>query len=153
LKIDIGTNPMDATRRNPSDGHDGRTRDVLVIGGNHFGLAVAEYLTEGSQSVTLVSDAQPTEAVDGVHSIDRRLSNAEDVRALVSEIAEVDLVVVVASDSESLLLGHLVRRECNSCDVVAGISNPAYDSAFEGTGVDRIDIARLLAEHVRDQYK
>jgi Trk K+ transport system NAD-binding subunit len=144
---------MNTTRRKPGDYPDEAAQNILVIGGNHFGLAIAEYLTETARSVTFVSDDQPTGVPHDVTLLHRKLSDADDVRALASEITDVDLVVVVGSDSEALLLGHLVRRELGPRDVVAGISNPDNDSAFEGTGVDRIDVSRLLAEQICDQYK
>jgi Trk K+ transport system NAD-binding subunit len=144
---------MDTTRRKAGDDHDKATQNILVIGGNHFGLAIAEYLTEGAQSVTFVSENRPTDVVDGVESINRKLSNANDIRTLASEITDIDIVVVVGSDSQSLLLGYLAQRELDPCDVVAGISNPANESAFEDTGVDCINIPRLLAEQIRDRYK
>lgn len=144
---------MITTRRKPGDTPDETPRNVLVIGGSHFGLTVAEYLTEGTRSVTFVSDDPLTDAANDVKAIHRELSDANDVRALASEVAEVDLVVIVGSDSEALLLGHLARRELGPRDIVAGISNPANDSAFEGTGVDRIDMPRLLAEKICDRYR
>jgi len=144
---------MDIMRRNSRGDSHGTARNVLVIGGDHFGLAVAEYLTESAQSVTFVSETTPTDVADGVKSIHRELSNVNDVRALASEIADVGLVVVIGSDSEALLLGYLVRRELDPCNVVAGVSNPANGSAFEGTGVDHIDLPRLLAEQIRDRYE
>jgi len=144
---------MNTTRRNPRDEPDKAARNVLVIGGNHFGLAIAESLIEDAQSVTFVSENRSIDVADGVKPIHRKLSDASDVRALASEIDHIDLVVVVGSDAEALLLGHLVRRELNPRDVVAGISNPANEPAFEGTSVDCIDIPRLLAEQIRDRYK
>lgn len=143
---------MNTTRRKPRDDPDETAQNLLVIGGNHFGLAVAEYLTEGAQSVTFVSEDQLIDVADEVKAIHRKLSNANDVRSLASEVTDVDLVVVVGSDSEALLLGYLARRELDPRVVVAGISNPANDSAFEGTGVDRIELPRLLAEQIRDRY-
>ena len=145
---------MDATRRNPRDNPDKAVQNVLVIDGGHFGLAVAEYLTEGARSVTLVSETDPTGVADGVKLIQRTLSDANDVRALASEVTDIDtVVVVVGSDSEALLLGYLARRELDPRDVVAGISNPANEPAFEGTGVDIIDVPRLLAERIRSGYE
>jgi Trk K+ transport system NAD-binding subunit len=146
---------MDATRRNPRDDPDRTAQHVLVIDGGHFGLAVAEYLTEGARSVTLVSETEPTGVADEVTLIQRTLSDANDVRALASEVTDIDIdiVVIVGSDSKALLLGYLARREFDPCDVVAGISNPANGSAFEGTGVDHIDLPQLLAEQVCDRYE
>jgi Trk K+ transport system NAD-binding subunit len=135
-----------------SDSHRA-ARNVLVIGGDHFGLAVAEYLTESAQSVTFVSETNPTDVADGVKPIHHELSSANDIRALASEIADVGLVVVIGSDSETLLLGYLVRRELDPCNVVAGISNPVNGSAFEDTGVDHIDLPRLLAEQICNRYE
>jgi len=144
---------MNTTRRKPDDYPDEAAQNILVIGGNQFGIAIAKHLTKSARSVTFVSDDQPTGVTHDVTVLNRTLSGANDVRALASEITTVDLVVVVGSDSETLLLGHLVRRELGPCDVVAGISNPDNDPAFEGTAVDRIDMSRLLAEQIRDQYK
>lgn len=143
---------MDTMRRNSRSDSHRAARNVLVIGGDHFGLAVAEYLTESAQSVTFVSETNPTDVADGVKPIYYELSGANDIRALASEIADVGLVVVIGSDSETLLLGYLVRRELDPCNVVTGISNPANGSAFEGTGVDHIDLPRLLAEQICDRY-
>jgi Trk K+ transport system NAD-binding subunit len=143
---------MNATHRSPHDDPENATRNVLVIGGNDFGFAVAEYLSAGAQSVTFVSECPPTEAPDDVEIVHRKVSDATDVRSLASEVTDVDLVVVAGSDSEALLLGYLVRRELDPTDIVSGISNPEYDSAFEGTGVDRIDMPRLLAEKIHDRY-
>ena len=143
---------MNAIRQDPRDGPDGAARDVLVIGGGRFGLAVAEYLTEDAQSVTLVSEAEPVDITDEMRLIRRTPLDASDVRALVSEVTDIDLVVV-GSDSEALLLGYVARREFDPCNVVAGISNPANGSAFKGTGVDHIDLPRLLAEQICDRYK
>lgn len=144
---------MNATRRNARDDPDDPARNVLVIGGTQFGLAVAEYLTEGAQSVTYVSDDRPTDVTDGVEYIHRTLSDANDVRSLASAVDDIDLVVIVGSDSRALLLGYLARREFDPCDVIAGISDPATEQAFEGTGVDRIDVPRLLAARIRDRYE
>jgi len=143
---------MNTTRRNPRDDSDKLPQNVLVIGGNHLGLAVAENLAGGARSVTVVSDTQPSDIADGVRPVHRKVSDANDVRALASEITDVDLVVVVGSDSEALLLGYLARRELDPRDVVTGISNPTNGSAFEGTGVDYIDMPRLLAKQIRDRY-
>lgn len=144
---------MDTIRQNTRDDSRKVARKVLVIGGDNFGLAVAEYLTEGAQSVTFVSETKPIDDADDVESIHRELSGANDVRALASEITDIDLVVVIGSDSETLLLGYLVRRELNPRDVVAGISNPANEPAFEGAGVDHINIPQLLAEQICDRYE
>jgi Trk K+ transport system NAD-binding subunit len=144
---------MNTTRRKQGDDPTEAAQNVLVIGGNHFGLAVAEYLSESARSVTFISEEQPTDGAPEVTQIHRKLTDTNDVRALASEVTDVDLVVVLGSDSEALLLGHLVRRELGPCDVVAGLSDPTTDPAFEGTGVDRIDISRLLAEQIRDRYR
>jgi len=144
---------MDTIRRNSHSTSQKGVRNVLVIGGDHFGLAVAEYLTEGAQSVTFVSETKLTDVADEVRPINRELSCADDVRSLASEITDIDLAVVVGSDSETLLLGYLIRRELDPCDVVASISNPANESAFDGTGVDCINIPLLLAEQLCDRYE
>jgi Trk K+ transport system NAD-binding subunit len=143
---------MNTTRRKQCDDPDEAAQNVLVIGGNHFGLSVAEYLTESARSVTFVSEDRPTDVADGVNSIHNELSDANDIRTLASEVTDVDLVVVVGSDAQGLLLGYHVRREFDQLDVVAGISDPANDSAFEDSGVDRIDVPRLLAAQIRNQY-
>lgn len=116
------------------------------------GLAVAEYLSEGNQSVTFVSEPKPSAVADEVNSIHRKLSGAQDVRALASETTDIDLVVVIGSDSETLLLGYLIRCELDPREVLADISNPANEPAFEGTGVDHIDIPQLLSEYICDRY-
>ena len=144
---------MDAIRRNPRDNPGKTAQHVLVIDGGHFGLAVAEYLSEGACSVTLVSETNSTDIADEVTLIERTLSDANDVRALASEVTDIDIVVTVGSDSEALLLGYLAQREFDPRDVVAGISNPANGSPFEGTGVDHIDLPQLLAERIRDRYE
>jgi len=144
---------MHTPRRTARDDPDGAAQHVLVIGGNHLGLAVAEYLIESARSVTFVSEDQLTDVVDEVTVIHRKLSDANDIRALASEVTDIDLAVVVGSDSEALLLGHLIRRELDPRDIVAGISDPTNDPAFEDTDVDRIDVPRLLAEQIRDRYQ
>jgi len=142
---------MNAIRQNPRDGPNGAARDVLVIGGGYFGPAVAEHLTEGARSVTLVFEPEPVDITDGMRFIRRTLLDASDVRTLASEVADIDLVV--GSDSEALLPGYVARREFDPCDVVAGVSDPANGPAFEGTGVNLVDVPRLLAERIRDRYE
>ena len=144
---------MNTIHRNSRDNSHKAARNILVIGGDHFGLAVAEYLTGGAQSVTFVSETKLIDIADEVKPIHRELSGANDVRALASEITDIDLAVVIGSDSETLLLGYLVRRELDPHDTVVGISNPANESAFEGTGVDHIDIPQLLAEQIYGRYE
>jgi Trk K+ transport system NAD-binding subunit len=144
---------MDTIRRNTRNGSHRAAQNVLVIGGDRFGLAVAEYLTEDAQSVTFVSETKLVDITDSVKSLHRTLSGANDVQALASENADTDLVVVIGSDSQALLVGYLIRRELDSCDVVAGISNPANASAFGGTGVEYIDIPQILAERICDRYE
>jgi Trk K+ transport system NAD-binding subunit len=143
---------MNETHQAPRDDPDSPAPNVLVIGGDDFGFAVAEYLDEGAQSVTVVSEHQPTAPPDDVEVISRELSDATDVRSLAAEVTGTDLVVVVGSDSEALLLGYLVRSELDPCDVVSGLSNPENELAFEGTGVDCIDVPRLLAKRIHDRY-
>ena len=63
---------------------------VLVIGGTRFSLAVAEYVSEDAQSVTFVSENQPTDIGDGVKLIHHKLADANDVRTLASEVTDVD---------------------------------------------------------------
>ena len=149
---DVRIELMNAIRQNPRDGPDGAAQDVLVIGGGRFGLAVAECLTEGARSVTLVSETEPVDITDEMRLIQRTPLNASDVRTLASEVADVDLVVV-GSDSEALLPGYVARREFDPCDVVAVISDPANGPAFEGTDVDLVDMPRLLVERIRDRYE
>jgi hypothetical protein len=145
---------MDTTRRTHRDDSSKSAQNILVIGGTDLAVAVARYLAQGGQSVTIVAKDQPTTVADGVTPIPHEVSDASDIRAIASEVADVDLVVVmVESDSEALLLGYLVRRELDPCDVVTGISNPSRDPAFEGTGVDRIELPRLLAEKIGDRYE
>lgn len=95
---------MDSIRRNSRSDSHRATQSVLVIGGDHSGLAVAEYLTESGRSVTFVSETSPTDVADGVKPIRHELSGANDIRVLPSEITDVDHVVVIGSDSETLLL-------------------------------------------------
>ena len=143
---------MNAIRQNPRDGPDGAARDALVIGGGRFGLAVAKYLTRGARSVTFVSEPEPGDITDGMRPIRRTPLDASDVRTLASEVTDMDLVVVV-SDSEALLLGYVAQREFDPREVVAGISNPTDGPAFEGIGVDLVDVPRLLVERIRDRYE
>jgi Trk K+ transport system NAD-binding subunit len=143
---------MHTIRQNSRDDSHKAARNILVIGGDDVGLAVAEYLSEGNQSVTFVSEPKPSAVADEVNSIHRKLSGAQDVRALASETTDIDLVVVIGSDSETLLLGYLIRCELDPREVLAGISNPANEPAFEGTGVDHIDIPQLLSEYICDRY-
>lgn len=147
----IGIHHMNTTRQHRQDDVSEPPQHVLVLGGAQFGLAVAEYLTGDGQSVTFVSEAFPTAAPDEVTLIHRPLTGANDFRELASELAAIDLVVVVAADAEALLLGYLARRELDPRDVVVGISDPSNEPLFDGTGVDRIDIPRLLAADILDR--
>jgi Trk K+ transport system NAD-binding subunit len=140
-------------RRNSRNDSYRAARNALVIGGDYFGFAVAEYLTESAHSVTFVSETNLTDVTDGVKPIHHELSGANDIRVLTSEIADVGPTVVIGSDSETLLSGCLVRRELDPCDVVAGTLNPANSSALEDTVVDHIDLPRLLAEQMCDRYE
>ena len=138
---------MNTARRRSTDS---ALEHVLVIGGDRFGLAVAQYLTECSQTVTFVSADRPSGIADGVEALHRELSDASDVRALGSELTDVDLVVTLGSDAEALLTGYLARLELDPDAVVAGTVDPGVDPAFEGTGVARIDVPQLLAERIDD---
>lgn len=143
---------MNTERRTDTAGIDGAPTHVLVIGGTRLSLAVAEYLTR-TGSVTYASGNQPSGGVDGVDAIDRDIATATDVRALASEVADVDLVVAVGSDSRALLTGRLIRQQLEPRTVVAGIFDPANAAAFEGTGVETVDIPRLLADEICDRYR
>ena len=101
--------------------------------------------------MTFVFEPEPVDITDGMRSIRRTLPDASDVRTLASEVTDMDLVV--GSDSEALLPGYVARREFDPCDVVAGVSDPANGPAFEGTGVNLVDLPRLLAERIRDRYE
>ena len=142
---------MNAIRQNPRGGPGGAARDVLVIGGSHFGLAVAEYFTAGARSMTLASEPEPVDITDGSRLIRRTPPDASGIRTLASAITDMDLVV--GSDSEALLPEYVARREFDPSDVVAGISDPANGPAFERTGVDLVDMPRLLVEQIRDRYE
>ena len=87
--------------------------------------------------------------MDEMRLIQRTPPDASDVRTLTSAVTGMDLVVGV--DSEALPLGRVVRREFDPRDIVAGISDPANGPAFEGTGVDLVDVPRLLVGQVRDR--
>ena len=102
--------------------------------------------------MTFGSEPEPGDITDGTRPTRRTPLDASDVRALVSEVTDIDLVVV-GSDSETPPLGCVARREFDPCDVVAGISDPANGPAFEGTGVNPVDVPRLLAERIRDRYE
>ena len=143
---------MNAIRQNPRDGPNGAARNVPIIGGGRFGLVIAKYLTEGARSVTFISETEPGDITDRMRLIRRTPLDASDVRTLASEVTDIDLVAV-GSDSETPPLGYEARREFDPCDVVAGISDPADGPAFEGTGVDLVDVPRLLAGRVRDRHE
>lgn len=144
---------MNTTPRQPRDNSNEAKPKVPVIDGAPFGFAVAEYLTENAQSVTFVSEDQPTDVADEVKLIHRKLSNTTNIQSLESEVTDVDLIVAIAgSDSQGLPYGYITRRKFEPCDVGAGISNPANSSAFEDTGVDCLDMPRTLAEQICDRY-
>ena len=101
--------------------------------------------------MTFGSEPEPGDITDGTRPIRRTPPDASDVRALASEVTDIDLVV--GSDSEALLPGYVARRQFDPRDVAAGISDPADGPAFEGTGVDLVDVPRLLVERIRDRYE
>jgi len=144
---------MHTTRRDSRNDSHRAAWNALIIGGDHFGLAVAEYLTESAQSVTFVSETNPTGVTDGVKPIHHELSSANDIRTLISEIADVGLAVVTGSDSETLLSGYLVRREPDPCDVVANISNSGRRFGPQRHWRELFDVPRLLAEQICDRYE
>ena len=144
---------MDTMRRNSRNDSHRAAWNALIIGGDHFGLAVAEYLTESAQSVTFVSETNPTNVTDGVKPIHHKLSGANDIRTLTSEIADVVLVAVTDSDSETLLSGYLVRRELDPCNVVASILNSGQRFGPQGHWHGSFDLPRLLAEQICDRYE
>lgn len=144
---------MNAPRRIERDDPAGEALNVLVIGGDKLGLAVAECLTEGAQTVTFVSDAAPTDDDGDVAAIHREVGDVSDVRSLASDVTDVDLVVTLGSDSQALLSGYLARREFGPCAVVAGVDDPTTAPAFDDTGVDCISIPQLVADRIRDQYE
>jgi Trk K+ transport system NAD-binding subunit len=143
---------MTTTRSTEAETTDGIAEHVVVVGGDHFGLAIAEYLVGEGRSVTFVSETELPGVVDGVAFIHREITAASDVRALGLELADADVVVVVGIDSEALVTGYLVRQELNPRTVVAGLSDPSNCPAFEGTGIERIDVPRLLADRIHDQH-
>ena len=137
------------------NGHDDSESDggsVLVMGDDRFGLAVAESLSENGRSVTFVSERRPSDVTEDVDSLSRSLADANDVGAIRSDVSDVDLVVVVGSDSRTLLLGHLARSELGANNVVAGVSDPSNGPAFDATDIDHIDVSALLAERIGERY-
>ena len=144
---------MDIVRRNSRSDSHRAAWNALVIGGDHFGLAVAEYLTESAQSVTFVSETNPTDVTDGVKPIHHELSSANDIRTLTSEITDVGLVVIAGSDSETLLSGYLVRHEPDPYNVVANISNSGRRFGPQRHWRELFDVPRLLAEQICDRYE
>lgn len=143
---------MNKTQRIESDHPTVESIRALVIGGNRFGLAVAEGLTEDAESVTLVTDDPTVTGGDGIESIQRDITGMRDVKSIASEVDDVDLVVVVGADEQALLSGYLARLELDPSMVIAGLDDPTNDPAFQGTGIDRINVPALLAERIRERY-
>jgi Trk K+ transport system NAD-binding subunit len=139
------------TRRIPEDDTRTEATEVLVMGSDTPARAVAKYLTGPSHSVTVVSP-ESTVAIEGVEALQREITNADDVRRLAEDVADVDLVVAVGSDERALFMGYLARREFEPCVVVAGVDDPVNERAFEGTGVECVCVAELLADAIYERY-
>jgi Trk K+ transport system NAD-binding subunit len=101
----------------------------------------------------LVSDRAPPSDDSGVEFLRRRVADGSHVRSLAEELPDIDVVVAVGPDEEVLLIGYLARREFDACLVVAGITDPRTESAFEDTGVDTISLPQLLADGIRERYR
>lgn len=124
--------------------------DLVVLGDGRRALALADGLVGSVGSITLVGDdATPGRPADGVETLPGPVENAADVRAIEDAVGPVDAVVATGSDSQALFAGYLARRELDPDVVIATVEDPERDAAFRGIGIERLDVASLLADRVR----
>lgn len=127
---------------------------AIVFGGGRQSTALAESLAESMESVTLVGrDADPDLVGEDVEVVRRSTTNAAEVRAIGATVGPVDAVVATGSDGEALLAGHLARMELDPDVVIATVTDPTRDEAFEDTGIERVDVPGVLAEHIRSRLE
>ncbi len=130
------------------------TRHLVVLGGGRQGRALAESLVDSVDTVTLVcTDTDPERAPEGVDVLPERVASATDVTAIEDVAGPVDAVVATGTDSEALLAGYLARRELDPDIVIATMTDPARDAAFSATGIERLDVSTVLADHIRSRLE
>lgn len=130
------------------------TTSVVVFGAGRQSTALAESLAGSIDSVTLVGpDADPDRTAEDVDVVSRATTNAAEVQAIAATVGSVDAVVATGSDSEALLAGYLARMELDPSVVIATVSDPTRGAAFQDTGIERIDVPEVLAEHVRERLE
>lgn len=126
------------------------TIDLVVFGSDRRARVLAESVVGSVASVTLVhSDADPDRSADEVDVLDGAVTNAAEVRAIGEAVGPIDAVVAVGPDSEALLAGYLARLELDPDVVIATVNDPGREPAFANTGVERLNVADVLADRIR----
>lgn len=123
---------------------------VLVVGGGRFGLATAEQLARQFDEVSFAGDVD-TGADDEetpVRIVSRLPASVGDVRSMRDDLGEVDAVLTLGRDHQSLWAAHIFKRELVPAVTGATLEDPRLESTFSATGVEPILLSELLADHL-----
>lgn len=127
---------------------------VVILGSHPTATAVAESLTESTDSVTLVTHDGDVDGVsDSLDVLHQPVRSASDLRSVGEALGTVDAVVTVGPDSEALLAGYLARQELDPPTVIATLDDPNRAGAFSATGLETIDVSAVLTERIRTRLE
>lgn len=122
---------------------------VLVVGGGRFGLATAEQLAGQFDEVSFAGDVDHVDDEQvPVRIVSRLPASVGDVRSMRDDLGEVDAVLTLGRDHQSLWAAHIFKRELVPAVTGATLEDPRLESTFSATGVEPILLSELLADHL-----
>ena len=128
---------------------------AIIMGGGRVGLALANLLIEEGFDITLI-ESDESLCAEVASELDALVICGNGTSSKLLEetnIEDADYFIATTGNDEANLLSCILVRKYNVETIIARVSNPDHEEAFEEVGIDRvispeISAARDLAQFV-----
>lgn len=120
---------------------------VVIMGSGRVGLNLASKLIDNGNDVTIIEKSEEL-CNNAAAELDALIicGNGTDTKTLEeSNIRDADVFVAATGNDEANLLSSILVKDYNTSKVIARVSDPAHEEAFQKVGIDSVVSPELTA--------
>lgn len=120
---------------------------VVIMGSGRVGLNLASKLIDNGNDVTIIEKREEL-CSNAAAELDALIicGNGTDTKTLEeSNIRDADVFVAATGNDEANLLSSILVKDYNTSKVIARVSDPSHEEAFQKVGIDSVVSPELTA--------
>lgn len=120
---------------------------IVIMGSGRVGLNLASKLVENGNDVTIIEKDENL-CSHAAAELDALIicGNGTDTKTLEeSNIGDADVFVAATGNDEANLLSSILVRDYNTKKIIARVSDPSHEEAFQKVGIDSVVSPELTA--------